>query len=155
MPNQSDKYHLAMSGEYFVAGQLHRLGVSAAVTYGNAKSADVVAFASASDRAVVVEVKSSRQGEWLVGSRVPKPSPQPWVLVHIPQDLTEGPEFYVLTQAELNALLMPAESAYMARYVAKHGIEYAADKRGVAKAKRAQLGPYLNKWSTITAMLEE
>lgn len=49
MSKQAVKYHLAMAGEYFVAAQLHRLGVSAAVTFGNAKTADVVAFHGISD----------------------------------------------------------------------------------------------------------
>jgi hypothetical protein len=57
--NQPEKYHLAMAGEYFVAAQLQRLGVSASVTYGNAKRADVVAFSESSDRVVEVEVKTT------------------------------------------------------------------------------------------------
>lgn len=59
MKRQEEKYHLSMAGEFFVAAQLQRLGVSASVTYGNAKSADVVAFAKDKDIAVIIEVKSS------------------------------------------------------------------------------------------------
>ena len=54
-------------------------GVSAAVTYGNAKSADVVAFSALGEKAVVIEVKSTRMpylsktifaatGFWLLAS---------------------------------------------------------------------------------------
>ena len=44
MSKQAQKYHLSLAGEFYVAAELQRRGISAAVTYGNAKNADVVAF---------------------------------------------------------------------------------------------------------------
>jgi hypothetical protein len=44
MSKQAQKYHLSLAGEFFVAAELQRRGVAAAVTYDNAKNADVVAF---------------------------------------------------------------------------------------------------------------
>jgi hypothetical protein len=41
--NQKRKYMLGLSGEFLVAGELLRREISAAVTYGNAKKADVIA----------------------------------------------------------------------------------------------------------------
>ena len=57
--DHTEKYHLAMAGEYFVAAQLQRLGLMASITYGNAKRADVIAFSESSDRVVVVEVRTT------------------------------------------------------------------------------------------------
>lgn len=152
MSSQSDKYSLAMAGEFFVAAQLQRLGAAASVTYGNAKRADVVAIGKVSGKAVTIEVKSSSAGRWPVGSRVPQPSQQPWVFVHLPKAPTEGPEYFVITQAQLHSVLAPLEQAYMAKYKQKHGADY-GDKPGVAAATRAVLAPYKDAWDTILRRL--
>jgi hypothetical protein len=153
MNTQTEKYHVAMAGEYFVAAQLQRQGIAASVTYGNAKSADVIAFSERTGCAVVIEVKSSRRGRWPVGSRVPKPSSQPWVFVGVPEDATTPPEFYVLSQEELHNILAPKEREYMAKYKVKHGSEY-GDKPGVAAATRQLLEPYLNNWRAILEQIK-
>jgi hypothetical protein len=153
MASQSDKYHLAMSGEYFVAAQLQRLGVSASVTYGNAKSADVVAFMGTSDRVVVVEVKTTRQPQWVVGGRVPAESTKPWVFVHLPENNKEPPRFFVLTQSQLHAILAPLEAEYFKRYKDKHSVEY-GDKPGVVNIRRNLLAEYENRWAVIIGQLQ-
>lgn len=76
MSKQTDKYHLGMAGEYFVAAELHRCGIAAAVTHGNAKKADVVAVSPDRDRSLVLEVKTTAQPKWVLGQRVPEPSDQ-------------------------------------------------------------------------------
>jgi len=153
MPSQSDKYHLAMSGEYFVAAQLQRLGVSASVTYGNAKSADVVAFIGTSDRVVVVEVKTTRQPQWVVGGHVPAAeSTKPWVFVHLPEKSEEPPRFFVLTQSQLHAILAPIEAEYFKRYKDRHRVEY-GDKPGVVNIRRTLLAEYENRWAVIIEQL--
>lgn len=148
MPSQSEKYHLAMAGEYFVAAQLQRLQVAASVTYGNAKSADVVAFSEVSDRAVVIEVKTTRQLQWVVGGRVPQKSAKPWVFVQLPEAHNEPPRFFVLTQTQLHEILAPIEAEYERKYKEKHGVEY-GDRPGVVNVSRKLLVPYENNWSAI------
>ncbi len=148
MATQREKYHLAMSGEFFVAAQLQRLGVSASVTYGNAKSADVIAFRADSDRVVVVEVKTTRQPQWVVGGRVPDKSNKPWVFVYMPEDVDQPPSFYVLTQTELRKILEPIESQYFERYRARHGVEY-GDRTGVVNIRRALIEKHKDKWDVI------
>lgn len=61
MSKQKQKYNLAMAGEYYVAAELHRRGIPASITYGNAKKADVVATSEDGEAAVVIEVKSTSQ----------------------------------------------------------------------------------------------
>jgi hypothetical protein len=55
---QEQKYMLSLAGEFLVAGELLRRNMTAAVTYGNAKRADVVAVSGRS--AVPIEVKTTR-----------------------------------------------------------------------------------------------
>ena len=149
----TDKYHLAMSGEYFVAAQLQRLGVSASVTYGNAKSADIIAFSEGSDRVVVVEVKTTRNPKWVVGNRVPSRSEKPWVFVHLPEKSEEPPRFFVLTQSQLHDILAPSEDAYFKSYKERHGVEY-GEKRGVVNIHRNLLADYEEKWGAILSQLQ-
>lgn len=142
-----------MAGEYFVAAQLQRLGVSASVTYGNAKSADVIAFVEHSDRVVVIEVKTTRQNQWVVGSKTPPKSFKPWVFVNIPDDGIEAPCFYVLSQSQLHDIVFPLEEAYFERYRKKHGAEY-GDKPGVVNVNRKLLEKYKDCWQAIIDQME-
>ncbi len=152
MATQSEKYHLAMSGEFFVAAQLQRLGISASVTYGNAKSADVVAFTGNSNRVVVVEVKATRHPQWVVGGRLPCKSEKPWVFVYLPVKSEESPQFFVLTQSQLHDLIAPREAAYYERYERRHGEKY-GEKAGVVNVSRRALTAYENKWESIVSQL--
>jgi hypothetical protein len=149
----TEKHHLGMSGEYFVAAQLQRLGLSASVTYGNAKSADVVVFTEGSDRVVVVEVKTTRQPEWVVGGRTPAKSEKPWVFVHLPKESEEPPKFFVLTQSKLHEILAPLDEEFNRKYKEKHGVEW-GDKPGVVNISRKQLAGYENKWGAIIDQLQ-
>jgi len=152
MSKQSQKYHLNLAGEFFVAAELHRLGIAAAVTYGNAKEADVVLLSKTGDKAVVVEVKCTSQPQWVVGGTVPIPSSKPWVFVYLPSEQIEAPHYYVMSQAELHSIVSPADTEYRRRFREKRGIEY-GDRRGVVNLKRSQAEPYLNAWKTITSQI--
>ena len=149
---QQEKYHLSIAGEFFVAAELHRRGVTAAVTYGNAKQADVVAFSEANGKVVVVEVKTTSQKQWVVGGHVPAPSGRPWVFVYLPTKHGEGPCYYVLTQKELHDVLAPIDAEYFRKYKEKHGKEY-GDKPGVTSLSRDQAEGFLNKWEKIIGQL--
>lgn len=152
MATQAEKYHLAMAGEYFVAAQLHRLCVAASVTYGNAKKADVIAFSETAERAVVIEVKSTHQSQWVVGKTVPPPSQKPWVFVHLPQDPTDYPRFFVLTQSEVHKIVDADAAAYRRRFKENHGVEYGA-RPGVEDLKLTSVTQYENNWDAILKQL--
>lgn len=149
---QALKYHLSLAGEFQVAAQLQRLGVSASVTYGNAKNADVIVFNDEGSKAVVVEVKSTSQSKWVVGSRVPASEPKPWVFVYFPTDTNEPPRYYVFLQSDLHDLLAEEENAYFLRYEQRHGRAY-GDRAGVVNLARAKAEPYRNAWHKIIDLL--
>lgn len=155
MTTQAEKYHASMAGEFFVAAQLQRLQVAASVTYGNAKSADVVAFSHETGKAVVIEVKTSTKGRWPVGNRAPAPSDKPWVFVHLPTKSDEPPEFFVMMQTEIHNLLAPLENNYLERYKKTHGEEY-GDKPGVAAMTRklALQNNCKDNWNAILNVLK-
>jgi len=152
MSRQTQKYHLSLAGEYYVAAEIQRRGISAAVTFGNAKKADVVAFSGAS-HAVAIEVKSTPNARWVVGGSVPPPSPEPWVFVWIPTTATEAPRFYVLNQSQLFDILNPIDVDYRSRYLAKHGEDY-GERRGVVNLSRELAEPFRDRWETIIDLLK-
>ena len=152
MSKQDQKYHLSLAGEFFVAAELQRHGISAAVTYGNAKNADVVAFSISGDKAVVVEVKSTSQPKWVVGGTLPLASSKPWVFVHLPIDPTDPPEYYIILQSELHDILTPIEEDYYRKFKEKHGIDF-GDRKGVVNFTRKQAEPFKNQWAKIIRQL--
>jgi hypothetical protein len=152
MSRQAQKYYLSLAGEFYVAAELQRRGIAAAVTYGNAKSADVVAFSNAG-HAVVIEVKSTSDPQWVVGGAVPEPSSKPWVFVHIPRSESDPPSFYIMSQRQLHDIVDPVEVEYRRRYLAKHHEEY-GDRTGVVNLSRKQAESSKDAWPVIFELLE-
>jgi hypothetical protein len=152
MSNQEQKYHLSLAGEFYVAAELQRRGVSAAVTYGNAKSADVVAFSTSGEKVVVIEVKSTSQTKWVVGNKVPLPSAKPWVFVHMPSERTAPPSFFIVLQSELYNILAPKATEYRRKFKEKHGDEY-GNRRGVENLTKQQAAPFKDAWEKIVDQL--
>lgn len=152
MSRQAQKYHLNLAGEFFVAAELQRRSISAAVTYGNAKNADVVAFSLDGQQAVVIEVKTTSERQWVVGAAVPEPSSKPWVFVYLPPSEDEGPSYSVLTQAELHGILKPIDEEYDRKFLAKHGVPY-GDRAAVINFSQELALPYKSAWHTVLGQL--
>ncbi|MEZ9198594.1 hypothetical protein [Shewanella sp. 10N.286.54.B9] len=153
MSTQQEKYHKGMSGEYAVASELHRRNISAAVTFGNYKSADVIAFNSSSDRTAIIEVKTTSNPKWVVGgSPIPERSDRPWVFVHMPSNLKQPPRYFILLQHELHDLLKPIEDEYYKKYEVKHGKPY-GDKSGVVNFSLHQAEQFEDQWEKIHSIL--
>jgi tagatose-1,6-bisphosphate aldolase non-catalytic subunit AgaZ/GatZ len=116
-----DKYHLSLAGEYRVASELLKRGLNATVTFGNAKSADVVAYGS-NRKAVVVEVKTSQQKNFVTGFynkyRTPEQEhPDFWVLVQVKAGVDHDfrERFFVLSHVELSVVQARRNRAYRVR----------------------------------------
>lgn len=150
MSKQARKHAIGMAGEFLVAGELLRREIKAAVTYGNAKKADVIAIDG--NAAVSIEVKSTSEREWVLGNQLPVNDSKIWVLVYLPSDETASPEYFVLTGAELRALVLPKDKAYRKNYLEKHGKEFSG--KGVVKIQRKLLdGGHLGNWGKVRAAL--
>lgn len=142
-----------MAGEYFVAAQLQRLQVNASITYGNAKSIDIIAFTTTSDYVIAIEVKTTQKKQWVVGNRVPEKSSKPWVFVYTPENPNEAPRFFIITQNQLNEILRPIELKYEENFKNKHGVDY-GNRRGIVNIDRNLLASFENKWETITHQIK-
>ena len=115
------KYHLSLAGEYRVASELLKRGLNATVTFGNAKSADVIAYGE-NRRAAVIEVKTSQQKNFVTGfyNKYKSPDhdhPDFWVMLQIKRD-SDGryaERFFVLTHMELAPIQAERNRAYRIR----------------------------------------
>jgi hypothetical protein len=148
---QSEKYHLSLAGEFYVAAELQRQGVHASVTYGNAKRADIVALSQSGTRAIVIEVKSTGQRSWVIGGTLPESSEKPWVLVYLPSNFRQSPEFFVLTQEQIHNILAPKHEEYKKSYLKKHGREFGG--KGVYTLDYNKAKEFVNRWDTITTLI--
>src|SRR5262245_40559465 len=146
---QAQKHMLGLAGEFLVAGELLRRNITAAVSYGNAKKADVVAMHGRS--AIWLEVKTTRNKKWVLGGRIPDPDDSIWVLTHLPNDDAQSPEFFIVTGAELNSILTPRAEAYRAGFLARHG--HAFDGAGVVSVMRTEVQSHKAAWQKISEAL--
>lgn len=154
MSKQDQKYHLSLAGEFYVAAELQRRGVFAAVTYGNAKCADVIAFSTSGEKVVVIEVKStSSKSKWVIGGKLPISSQKPWVFVSMSDNPTDPPDYYVVLQSELHDILAPIDADYRQKFKNKHETEY-GDRPGVVSFTRKQAEPFRNAWWKIIDQLK-
>ena len=120
---QAEKDSVHLAGEYYVAAELHRRGIHATITYGNAKAADILAFSLDGDRFARVEVKSSRpdKGGLLVWTgnldSFPMRENQFWVLCMVPLKGNQeaSPRFWVLGTVEMYEAIQKKIEAYTLR----------------------------------------
>jgi hypothetical protein len=113
-----DKYHLSLAGEYRVASELLKRGLNATVTFGHAKSADVVAYGS-NRKATVIEVKTSQQKNFVTGfyNKYKTPEhehPDFWVLVQVKVEAGNNfsERFFIVSHVELSVIQARRNRAY-------------------------------------------
>jgi hypothetical protein len=58
-----------LAGEFFVAAELLKLGLQTSITFGNAKSIDLLAHCAATRRNFSVQVKALRSKNWFLLNR--------------------------------------------------------------------------------------
>ena len=155
MSKQDIKYTTGLAGEFLVAGELLRRGISAAVTYGNAKKADILAINGS--KALSLEVKTTSKSSWLIGNKIPDAADKLWVLVYLPTNEAFSPEYYILTAKELHDLLMPIDAKWREGYRGRHGIEFTGT--GVVTLNKTLLSGvdhvnYLGAWQKVKTALE-
>ncbi|MBN1361109.1 MAG: hypothetical protein JW993_10970 [Sedimentisphaerales bacterium] len=161
-----DKYHLSLSGEYRVASELLKRGLNATVTFGHAKSADVVAYGP-NRRAAVIEVKTSQQKNFVTSfyNKFETPDdehPDFWVFVQVNGDLERGfaERFFILSHEELSVIQARRNRAYRLRHgdVAddqqlswEDHHRLTNDNRGVDNVLLADVEDYEDAWAKIVA----
>jgi hypothetical protein len=145
---QALKYQTGMAGEFLVAGELNRHGKSATIMFGNAKKADVVA--NNNGCYITVEVKTTSKLKWVIGNSLPNISGNVvWVLVYLPVDKLEPPEYYILTNKEMCEILNNLDSVYREGYHKRKGKDYTG--KPIFSVKRALVKSHKNRWDKISA----
>ena len=157
-----DKYHLSLAGEYRVASELLKRNLNATVTYGNAKSADVVVYGS-NRKAKIIEVKTSQQKNFVTSfyNKYKNPEyehPDFWILlqVKVESDNNFSERFFILTHKELAIIQAKRNRAYRL----KHGDikenqkltweqHYQLSQKGVDNVLLTDVEKYENKWDKI------
>jgi hypothetical protein len=149
MNKQSKKLKLSLAGEFLVAGELLRRGITAVVTYGNAKKADVIAVWN--DKTLHIEVKTTSQTKWVIGKSIPENDDTIWILVFIPEDEAKSPSYFVLKGSDLNKILLPIYESYNKDYPKKDGKP--SERKGVYSVSQQLVEDTLADWSKIKQAL--
>jgi hypothetical protein len=145
---QEEKYSLQMSGEYGVCAELHKRNITASITYGKHKAANV--FIIRGEKASRIEVKTTNKNKVVTGffqkytSPETKPAPDFWVLVYIDSE-TFISDFYILSHNEMAAEQMKVnkmESWYEM-------------KGGICTIQFSHLEKYKNKWDILLNYYEK
>ena len=153
--SQEAKSHLNLAGEFLVAGELHRRQVSASITYGASKRADIFALDKPRGRIARIEVKTTNKARWPVGGRALLEASQApgvfWVLVRLP-DPNTAPEYFIFSGREIVEITKATHEGYLERYRTKHGVAYSG-------AEIPTLGPkdvaaHKDRWETIVEYLQ-
>ena len=110
---------MSLAGEYRVASELLKRGLNATVTFGHAKSADVIAYGS-NRKAVVVEVKTTQQKKFVTGFynkyKTPEQEhPDFWVFIQIRLGPAFNERFFILTHTELSVIQAKLNRDYRIR----------------------------------------
>jgi len=97
-----EKQQTGIACEYYVAGELSRLGYNVSLTFGNTKSIDLLV--EKDDATLAIQVKGIQRTKsicWNFDKTKVKPNIM-YVLVNLHADkIDEKPEFFVLTSQEM------------------------------------------------------
>ncbi len=157
-----NKYYLSLAGEYRVASELLKRNLNATVTFGNAKSADVVVYGS-NRKARIIEVKTSQQKNFVTSfynkyKNAEQEHPDFWVLlqVKVDADYNFSERFFILSHTELAKIQAKRNRAYRL----KHGDitenqkltweqHYQLSQKGVDNVLLTDVEKHENKWDKI------
>lgn len=93
-----------IAGEYYVAAELSRRGMMAAITLRNADSIDILTSLPDNSKQLSIQVKSTQnKRRWLLTQKVENNYADNmfYIFVNIPDDNLSRPEFFVIHSKEL------------------------------------------------------
>ncbi len=142
---QTDKYMLSLAGEYAVCSELLKRQIFCALTFGNAKAADIVITAP-NAKTRIVEVKTSSSNRFVTGFFQKYPTPQTvphpdfWVVVRI-DSISHATRFFVLTHSEMAKVQMLRNK--MRKWSRVNGVDNVLLKHVI---------PFENRWDKIAKL---
>ena len=84
------------SGEYFVAGELERRGLTAAVPMSNTKDFDILAISRSNNKQFAIQVKTTTKKNWLLGKKCEDISGDNIIYVLVKLAGLEAPEYHIV-----------------------------------------------------------
>ena len=152
---QDDKNFLNLAGEFLVAGELSRRQIPCSVTYGYSKKADVLALNDETGRVLRIEVKTTPRQEFIVGAKALDESycsaSRFWILVHLPENDTLAPRYFILSSHELNKKAVAHFDKYKAGFRSKNNREFTG--AGVHKLAIEEVLGCEGNWDKISQAL--
>jgi len=99
--SKQDSQITGMAGEFLTVGKLFKLGLQAAVTFGNAKAVDVLAYNSRNDKNYNVQVKTCRQKNCFLIRKEDINSDHVYVFI-ILNDFEKEEHFFIVKGSEIH-----------------------------------------------------
>jgi hypothetical protein len=139
--SQSRRYQTQWTAQFYAAAELTRRGYLVAFTLGNAPATDLLVTQPDGKAHFRVDVKGqSTRNFWLVRGQQVEDDLY-YVLVYIPRNLADPPQFYILSSAE-----MMHESARDRRAIESRGTRYRENLAGMNWSAALK---YKDMWDTL------
>lgn len=146
---QSQKNFANLAGEYGVCAELAKQQIPCSLTFGNAKAADVIVYATADHHECrIIEVKTSKSKRFVTGffqkygDKDKQPHPDFWVIVYIDENLTS--HYHILTHDEMGKVQMERNKM----------TEWKSVPKGCDNVLLEHIKPYEDKWESIKNCLK-
>ena len=109
MTAQQRKYQTQWTSQFFVAAELTRRRYLVSLTFGNAKFADLI-VETPNNRHFSVDVKGqSSKSYWIIKPPENNRNDQYFILVYVPRDLTEPPQYFILSSNDMKEELKQSQ----------------------------------------------
>jgi hypothetical protein len=137
-----------VSGEYFVAAQLSRLGYIASITLKNTKGVDVLATNADATKSVTIQVKTNqgKRKAWLLNEKSENTSAKNlvYVLVNL-KNKNDMPDFYIVPSGEVAERV---KTGYQ-KWLETPGKKGKKHNENPMRMFEDRDGRYLNRWDLL------
>lgn len=137
-----------ISGEYFVAAELSRLGYIASITLRNTRGIDILASNQNSTRTVAIQVKTTRKNKpaWMMNVKAEEfKGPNHFYVLVVLRDEKQRPDFYIVPSKEVARYVSKSHQKWLATPGVKGQKHNDTKMRGFADTS----GRYLEKWDLL------
>lgn len=101
MTAQQRKYQTQWSSQFFAAAELIRRGYLVSLTLGNAKFSDLMVETPGNQHFSIDVKGQSTKSYWIIKPPEKNRDDQYFILVYVPRDLTESPQYFILNSEDI------------------------------------------------------
>ena len=130
------------AGEYFVAGELERRGLTAAVPMSNTKDFDILAINRSNNKQFAIQVKTTTKNNWLLSKRCEDIYGDNIIYVFVKYKELENPEYHIVPSIVVAERLKRIHQEWL-NTPGKNGQKHNDNNLRVFEDKNNE---YLNKW---------